>query len=264
MSDHLPRMLFIQGTGPSQLEEALLHLDLLKRRMPSTYSTSTVWQCAMANGQVAFHKPLEPMRDPHPRIGMPVYEYFGHADPAAVAVNEAAAWRLARAMGPPYETLVATSVIRWLRSEPGIPADWGALTRLAEGPSGRIEPLEDPDLCDPAAFFDCLIGQQDRHAGNFRFDLRTGILTLIDHGYSFPGGQWHLNDSAFLRERYGAGRAALTSQETELLRSLPALEVWGELLMVLRDDQAAALEWRRAEMLSRGEVLRPEQADLAG
>ncbi|MDX6679109.1 MAG: hypothetical protein QOE31_3161 [Solirubrobacteraceae bacterium] len=263
MTDHLPRMLLIQGTGPSLLEEALLHQALVKRRMPGTASTSTVWQCAMANGQTAFHKPLGPMSDPHPRLGLPVYEYFGHAAPPAVAVNEAAAWRLARAMGAPYETLVATSVIRWLRSEPGIPADWGALTRKGEGPSGRLEPLVNPNLCDPAAFFDCLIGQQDRHAGNFRFDLRTGILTLIDHGYSFPGGQWRLNDSAFLRQRYGDGRASLTSQEVQLLKSLPALEVWAELHMVLRDDQVAAFEWRREEMLSRGEVLRPEQTDLA-
>jgi hypothetical protein len=263
MSDHLPRMLFIQGTDPSMLEEALLHQSLVKRRVPGTVSASRVWQCAMAGGQTAFHKPLGPMSDPHPRIGTPVYAFYGHASPSAVAVNEAAAWRLARALGAPYDTLVATSVIRWLRAEPGIDADWGALTREGAGPSGQLEPLVDPDLCDPSAFFDCLIGQQDRHAGNFRFDQATGILTLIDHGYAFPGGQWYLNDSAFLRERHAGGRTALAPRETQILSNLPAHDIWAELQQVLRTDQMAALEWRRAEMLSRGEVLAPRSTELA-
>jgi hypothetical protein len=256
-------MLFIQGTAPSKLEEALLHETLLMRRVPGSASSSTVWQCAMADGQTTFHKPLGPMSQDHPSLGVPVYSYYGHPAPAAVAVNEAAAWRLARAVGAPYDTLVATSVIRWLPAEPGIAADWGALTREGAGPSGQIAPLTDPRLCDPSAFFDCLIGQQDRHAGNFRFDLATGILTLIDHGYTFPGGQWRFNDSVFLRERHRGGRAVLSADEAQLLTDLPAMDVWVELQAVLRADQMNALEWRRQAMLARGELLGPASAELA-
>jgi hypothetical protein len=255
-------MLFIQGTSPSQLEDALLHEALLLRRTPGTQSTSTVWQCAMAGGGTAFHKPLGPMSIPHPKLGFPVYSFFGHESPAAVAVNEAAAWRLARELGAPYDTLVATSVIRWLPPEPGIVGDWGALTREGVGPSGQIQPLVDPGLCDPSAFFDCLIGQQDRHAGNFRFDPGSGILTLIDHGYTFPGGQWHYNDSAFLRGRHRDGRAALSNEEAQLLADLPAMDIWSELNAVLRDDQMMALDWRREAMLARGVLLDPGSADF--
>jgi hypothetical protein len=255
-------MLFIQGTAPSMLEEALLHQALVKRRVPGTVSASTVWQCAMADGQTAFHKPLNPMARAHPRLGMPVYGWYGHADPAAVAVNEAAAWRLARALGAPYDTLVATSVIRWMPTEPGIPGDWGSLTREGAGPSGRPEPLASAHLCDPSAFFDCLIGQQDRHTGNFRFDPATGLLTLIDHGYSFPGGAWRLNDSAFLRQRHADGRAALTPAEHATLAALPRTEIWRELEAVLRDDQFGALGRRRQAMLDRMEVLHPDNADF--
>jgi hypothetical protein len=262
VSDHLPRMLFIQGASPSMLEEGLLHQALVKRRVPGTLSSGTVWQCAMAGGQTAFHKPLDAMRDPHPQIMMPVYEWFDHAEPAAVAVNETAAWRLARELGAPYDTLVATSVIRWLPGEPGIPGDWGSLTREGVGPSGQDEPLETPDLCDPSAFFDSLIGQQDRHTGNFRFDPATRLLTLIDHGYTFPGGQWRLNDTAFVRKRHVQGRAALTADERRILTDLPGYEVWRELEAVLRDDQFAALERRREVMLARGEVLQPDNADF--
>ncbi|WP_037495342.1 hypothetical protein [Solirubrobacter soli] len=263
MSDHLARMLLIQGTAPSKLETALLHQALVTRRVPGTLSASTVWQCAMADGQVAFHKPLVPMSTPHPHLGMPVYVWYGHAEPAAVAVNEAAAWRLARALGAPYDTLVATSVIRWLPGEPGIAADWGSLTREGAGPSGRIEPLSTGSLCDPSAFFDCLIGQQDRHAGNFRFDPATGILTLIDHGYSFPGGAWRMNDSAFLRRRHAEGRASLRPAEVALLNRLQGDAVWAELRAVLRDDQFDALERRRGAMLTRGELLQPTSTDFS-
>jgi hypothetical protein len=263
MNDHLPRMLFIQGTEPSALEDALLHQALLHRRVPGSASAGTVWQCAMADGRTAFHKPLDPMNDPHPKINAPVYHYYGHADPPAVAVNEAAAWRLARGLGAPFETLVATSVIRWLPDEPAIDADWGALTREGLGPSGDATPLHRPDLCDPAAFFDALIGQQDRHAGNYRFEAATDLLTLIDHGFSFPGGQWKYNDSVFLRFRHSGGRAALTLDEVAWLSALPNMTVWMELALVLRDDQFSALDWRRDEMLRRGEVLRPDRADFA-
>ena len=135
--------------------------------------------------------------------------------------------------------------------------------RHGAGPSGRIEPLVDSDLCDPSAFFDCLIGQQDRHAGNFRFEPATGILTLIDHGYTFPGGRWRMNDSAFLRERHGGGRAALSADEVQLLSDLPSVTVWNELAAVLRDDQMNALEWRRGEMLARGQLLAPVASEFA-
>lgn len=56
---------------------------------------------------------------------------------------------------------------------------------------------------------------------------------------------------------------SLTSREIDLLTFLPTFQVWDELLMVLRDDQAEAFRWRREEMLDRREVLRPEASDLA-
>jgi len=39
----------------------------------------------------------------------------------------------------------------------------------APGDTGKKEPLRDPAECDPAALFDAIIGQQDRHDTNYRW-----------------------------------------------------------------------------------------------
>jgi hypothetical protein len=63
----------------------------------------------------------------------------------------------------------------------------GALSLQASGWPGDPAPTQNPTWCLPAAFFDSLIAQQDRHSGNWRWDGNR--LTLIDHGYAFalPG-----------------------------------------------------------------------------
>ena len=72
------------------------------------------------------------------------------------------------------------------RFVPEIDEGPGALSLKCPGENESDEPtrqlLED---CCHAAFFDALIGQQDRHSGNWLWDAPTGRLTLIDHGCSF-------------------------------------------------------------------------------
>ena len=52
-----------------------------------------------------------------------------------------------------------------------------------------------PDDCIAAAFFDSLIGQQDRHRGNYRWDATNEKLGLIDRGFAFA----HAPDQYFNR-----------------------------------------------------------------
>lgn len=260
--DHLGRLLIAQAEDPAPLEETLMHDVVQAHLAPPTVSSSIVYECPLAGGRTAFHKPVDGMTVHHPILGMPVFEWYGQADQWAVLNNEAAAWRLARALGAPWETMVASSVARWLRATgPGIVEGWGALTRKGEGPSGQMDPLNDEDLRDPAAFFDSLIGNQDRNMSNYRF--ANGVLTLFDHGLAFPGGRWRLNSSAFLQFRHAAGQSALSHEEQQLLSSLPTKSVWGEMRSILRADQFDALEWRREQMVSRVAVLRPIADDLA-
>jgi hypothetical protein len=262
IGDPLARLLLIQGDGPSQLEDDLLRLDVLARRVPGSESVNTVYQCAMAGGREAFHKPHDGMRD-HPVLEMPVWKHYGHASGIATGINECAAWRMARAMGAPWDTLVPTAVMRWLPSAPALLGGWGPLVRKGNGPSGDSVPLGQPALCLPAAFFDALIGQQDRHLGNQRYEAATGRLTLIDHGFSLPGGRWRFNASVFVARRHADGLAALEPGELALLDLLPELVVWQELELVLAEDQMLALEWRRSSMRSSGQLLPASTDGLA-
>jgi hypothetical protein len=52
-----------------------------------------------------------------------------------------------------------------------------------------------------------MIGQQDRHPGNWRWDGNR--LTLIDHGYAFAMPGQILNHSDLVAARHGHGAGAL-------------------------------------------------------
>jgi len=113
----------------------------------------------------------------------------------------------------------------------------------------------EPDWCLPAAFFDSLIAQQDRHDGNWRWDGER--LKLIDHGYTFALPGAILNYSDFVAARHGHGAASLLTEERDALTRLlgdPDLLGMAKFLLA---DRAQALADRARLMLQRGEILRP-------
>jgi hypothetical protein len=262
-TEQLGQLLVIQGERPSLQEDALMRLDVVARRVPSTLGTNRVYQCGLGDGREAFHKPHAGMRV-DPAFSAPAWAFFGHASAIATGINECAAWRLARAMGAPWNTMVPPAVMRWLPPEGGtIIGGWGPLIRKGNGSSGREEPFKDPSVCKAAALFDALIGQQDRHVGNQRFDPATGVLTLIDHGFSFPGGRWHFNGSEFVAERHRQGARTLDEAELAVLRSLPDDPVWGELATILLPLQMKSIEWRRNRLVKTGKLLAAGPSGLA-
>jgi hypothetical protein len=105
-----------------------------------------------------------------------------------------------------------------------------------------------------AGFFDALIGNQDRHAGQFRFDEASGTLGLLDHGFSFAV------ERAMCRGAYFQGfrrqeQVAITDEEPEALtRLLDDPDLFG-LTGVLEPDRAERLTWRARRMLELGVVL---------
>jgi hypothetical protein len=116
-------------------------------------------------------------------------------------------------------------------------------------------PTSNPTWCLPAAFFDSLIAQQDRHDGSWRWDGER--LTLIDHGYAFALPRAILNYSDFVvaRHRYGAA-SLLAGERDALTRMLSDPDLLG-MAGFLPPDRAQALADRARLMLRRGEVLRP-------
>jgi hypothetical protein len=81
-------------------------------------------------------------------------------------LHDAVAWRLAATLGEPWRELVAPCVLRDYASEDG------SMSLQARGWPGDLAPTLNPTWCLPSAFFDSLIAQQDRHAGNWRWDGR--------------------------------------------------------------------------------------------
>ena len=148
---------------------------------------------ALSDGATVFHKPFS---------GVNVVNAlaFGQTDETP-PLHDAVAWRVAVALGEPWQSLVSPCV---LREHDG---DDGALSLQASGWPGDLAPTLNPTWCSSAAFFDSLIAQQDRHAGNWRWD--GSRLTLIDHGYAFARPGDILNHTDLLVARRDHGAAAL-------------------------------------------------------
>lgn len=199
------------------LEEGLLIALPVERRtiQPATSAhTSTVWKIALQGGRRGYFKA---QGSSAPGLAAA----YGH-HPDEVFLNDCAAWRLARGLGWPFSELATPCVVRLIEGEVGsLIAHRSKTDNWIE-----IEELFDrhPDECKAAALFDALIGQQDRHDGNYRYDDSAGRIALIDHGFAFPGGtdlaEWPCNNSFFVKERWRRIEQDLHESEEALLRFL--------------------------------------------
>ncbi len=217
-----------------------------------------------------FFKPLKGVKS----AGAHLYQ---QDSPVDVGIHEIAAWWLARELGSPWSELVAPAV--WLDPP-------GAGDILASGPviwgMGGSAALPEPgagfdQLISDAAFFDALIGAQDRHDENLRAETPPR-LGLIDHGYTFARpNDWHNSYQTagfFLKMRFGERRfrlphgpvldysgigplsPTLDSHEREAIARLTGDRGLLGVAQLLRDDRAQALRDRAARMAASGQVLR--------
>lgn len=229
-----------QGAVPS--EQRMLSEAFVGPPGPtSSPGVNATKRLALAGGMVVFHKPFS---------GVHIANALAYGQTAETPpLHDAVGWRLAVALGPPWQDLVAPCVLR------DYAGDDGALSLQASGWPGDLAPTRSPIWCLPAAFFDSLVAQQDRHPGNWRWD--GSRLTLIDHGYAFALPGQILNHSDLVVARHRLGAAALIQAERDalsrLLRDPNLLGVAGMLL----PDRARALADRARRMLARGEVLGP-------
>lgn len=247
-------LLLTQGTRPDLIEDQLLRADNLDYRpAPSTTPHQNSTNIAdLADNLRAFHKPVLGVRT---KLAVA----YGH-EPVDLSLNECAAWRLARFLGPPYNRMVPVTVLRFHEADPvtrwqypKIKDGWGSLASEQPGISLDPAPLTDSAVNDPAAFFDALIGQQDRHVAQYRWEEETGHLGLIDHGFAFARPGNFFNQSVFVARRHAEGREALGQDELEALERIAAEELIG-MRDILRPDQAAALEARIERMRSSGKL----------
>jgi hypothetical protein len=168
-------------------------------------------------------------------------------DPVDAVMHEAAAWRLAMAMGAPWDQLVPTSCLRHL---PALGS--GALMNRRPGAPDPAVFADARAQADAAGFWDALVGQQDRHATNFRYHAESRRLALIDHAFSFAVPGAVCNGSIFCARRRAENRHSLSPSEMNALDVLISSGDLHQLRGYIVDTRADALERRATEMRSSG------------
>jgi hypothetical protein len=161
--------------------------------------------------------------------------------------HEVAAWRLAHALGGHWEQLVPTAVLRDLAGiGPGVLINW------REGSPDMRVVTEARVQAHAAAFWDALIGQQDRHARNFRYDANARRLALIDNAFTFARPDDLNNASVFLACRRSENATALKRAETDALETILESTDMVGMRRFVAPDRADAFEARARRMLDCG------------
>jgi hypothetical protein len=254
LRERLGVTLLLQQERPTIDEQELLHAGIRSVRAAAASTShegsSRVNKVALESRRVCFHKAASGVNERQARR-------YGH-EPFGVLINESAAWMIAKALGPPFMEWVPTTVIRSIWPEdPALAGGFGAFSTGIVGETDVDGPWQDPAYCNPAAFWDALIGQQDRHYGNYRFDVQAQQppLGLIDNGYAFAAPtQWnsyHPHASIFVHHRRLGGRLALNDGERSWLKLLLADHgLLDDLSDILAPEQFQALRARIQRMVN--------------
>jgi hypothetical protein len=219
------------------IEESLLNSPVVDIAPNGTGNpgSSETWVVTLDTRREAIFKPLGKINANTARLY--------NQDRVEANVHEVVAWRLAHALGEPWDQLVPTVVLRtFAETGPGV------LCNRREGRPNMSVFEHAPTQATAAAFWDALIGQQDRHATNFRFDAVNRRLALIDNAFAFgrPGDYHHA--SLFLRRRRAEHNGSLIEREIEVLDTLLSNDLHG-LRGFLPSERTKALEARATKML---------------
>jgi hypothetical protein len=111
-----------------------------------------------------------------------------------------------------------------------------------------------PEQASAGAFFDCLIGQQDRNRGNVLWHEERERIYLIDNAFSFMRAHDARGIQELQQWRWEIGDPSLTNTEQEAIGALVDSNLFG-LRDYLGTDRAEALMARALKMREAGEVL---------
>lgn len=201
-----------------------------------TGGTNTTRRVELDNGVTGYFKPFDGVRED-------LATGFGQ-DSAQQSLHEAAAWQLAREMGSPWSEVVPPVVIREINGE------MGSFALARPGKDMVMAPWHTGEWRQ-SAFFDSLIGQQDRHPGNYL--VAGDRIALIDHGYTFARPGDYRNYSWLAGQR-SLSEPALSYDERQVLQRLVASPNLMGLRSMLQPARAEALKARAERMLSSGTI----------
>src|SRR5262245_14814416 len=200
----------------SELERELVTANLTRvaAYQGGGIHASDVYETVLETGRVAYFKPANGLANP---VGGRALRNYGHT-PLSTTISECAAWQTAKILGRPWTNLLAPTALRFVTLPDGT-RDVGSLNAYRPGRE-KVRAFLDavPDQAMAGAFFDALIGQQDRNDGNVLWYEERRRLYLIDHGFSFarPGA----NSGEVLLTNWRAGQRArqLIGSELQALR----------------------------------------------
>jgi hypothetical protein len=233
--------------GGSALEQLMLH-EPVRDVVPNGTQNPGV---ASATFVVVFESRrqavLKPFHTQNPRV----CAHYGQ-DPYEAVLHEVVAWRLAWAMGDPWAQLLPTVV---LRDIPG--GGPGAVMNWRRGGPDQAVFTDAKAQVNAAGFWDALVGQQDRHLTNYRYDTQARRLALIDNAFAFARPGDFINGMPlFLATRRSNQGIPLSPSEKAALDGLLNSDLHG-LRDYLATDRADALELRAEQMRSCGMVPLP-------
>jgi hypothetical protein len=234
-----------QGVTPEEralIEDAVVHVE----RPADGVGANDVRRLELGSSREgAYFKPIN-------GVNATLAYLLGHSR-ESVVLAEIAAYRLAYALAGPYVELVPPCVLRFV-PEVDEDAPGSLMSERFDDRAGNV--FQDaPALALQAAFFDALIGNQDRSGFNMLFDPSREDLALIDHGFAFRREHDPVNASVFVDWRRRAGLPALAPEERDALERL--LED-GDLLGMrryLEVDRADALHDRARAMYDSGSLV---------
>jgi hypothetical protein len=241
-----------QGEDPSEEERELIELNA-ERAEPyaETDHVAPVYEVVLESGRLAYFKPLNGYQVAETALKRALTNY-GHT-PISTMIAECAAWQLAKNLGDPWKAMVSPTIIKAINL-PGAGREVGSLCLFRPGRDETRDYFRAvPEQASAGAFFDCLIGQQDRNWGNVLWhEIRMKIF-LIDHGFAFGAAGDKRGTQELQEWRWKYGEKPLESAESDALESLLDHDLFG-LPAYLEGPRVEALK-RRADQLLEGREL---------
>jgi hypothetical protein len=219
---------------------------------------SKTYELVLDSGHLCIFKPADGLLEAAVNglyLGKQALAQYDHT-PISTTISECAAWQLAKQLGSPCE-LVVTAVMKFPRHPETDAPMVGAASVFRGGDVGKRGFYDAvPDQVSDAAFFDALIGQQDRNKGNVLWYEERQVIYLIDHSFSFARTGANHGASDLVEWRWGRGSRGLTESEVDALRRLLDSDDLLTLRRFVDTERLEALERRARRMQETGELVR--------
>ena len=239
--------LLVERQGRTAEERQLMRMDSAREGAPvAGKGVNDIKRLVWDDGACGYFKPYD-------ELDMDTAEAYGH-DGRLQPTHEAAASQFAQALGPKYAALVPPVALVKYEGQ------WGSISYGVPGGPMRVKmnvmhmAEHHSDQASDLAFFDCLIGQVDRHRGNVLMDRRG--LSAIDNGFAFTDGVGGVNASMFVaaRSQHPQARATTREEKAILARFLDSEDGLG-LRGTIEEGRFHEVRRRARLMQSKGRIL---------